>query len=91
MSGIDQPGMFFPHKRGDCRARSQEHAPGCGTENSQDGAERQSMSPWETDSVINKAERRMYIFGALKAALLIGFVFIAGIGLLIALLLLLWT
>lgn len=45
--------------------------------------------PWEDDS-LTKEERRMYVFGAMKAALLIGMVYLVGGGLLIALLLALW-
>ena len=38
----------------------------------------------------DKAERRMYILGALRAALLIALAFIAGLGLIVALMLLIW-
>ncbi len=40
---------------------------------------------------ISKEERRLYVFAALRAALLIGGVFLAGIALTIWLLLRLWT
>ncbi len=46
--------------------------------------------PWE-DTGLSREERRWYLLGALKAALLIAVVFIAGLGLFIALLLLLWN
>lgn len=37
-----------------------------------------------------REERRLYVFGALKAALLIGLAFLAGLGLIVWLLTLLW-
>ena len=40
---------------------------------------------------LSKSERRYYILGALKAGLLIAFAFIAGLGLVVGLLLLLWS
>lgn len=46
--------------------------------------------PWEKQSVSNE-ERRWYIFGALKAALSIGLVYIIGLGLVILLLILAWS
>lgn len=46
--------------------------------------------PWE-DTGLSREERRWYLLGALKAALLIALVFIVGLGLFIALLLLLWN
>lgn len=45
---------------------------------------------WE-DSALSGRERRMYIWGALRAGLLIALVYIAGFGLLIGLLLWLWS
>lgn len=45
--------------------------------------------PWEDDS-LTKEERRMYVLGAMKAALLIGMVYLIGGGVLIALLLAWW-
>lgn len=45
--------------------------------------------PWEKSDLTVK-ERLMYTLGALKAALLIGFAYIAGLGLLIILILFLW-
>lgn len=42
------------------------------------------------ESEISKEERRWYILGAMKAALLIGFAFIAGLGLVILLLMAIW-
>jgi hypothetical protein len=45
--------------------------------------------PWE-DAPISRKERFWYMFGALKAALLIGFAYLAGLALLIGLMLLVW-
>lgn len=46
--------------------------------------------PWE-DNSLSKSERRMYILGALRAGLLVALAYIIGLGLLIALLIWLWT
>lgn len=45
--------------------------------------------PWE-DAPFSWQERRMYTFGALKAALLIGLAYLVGLGLLIGLMVLVW-
>lgn len=50
---------------------------------------KQEERPWEKSDLTVK-ERLMYTLGALKAALLIGFAYIAGLGLLVILILLLW-
>lgn len=57
-------------------------------EKKQEEPEREER-PWEDN--FTKEERRMYMLGALKAALLIALVFIAGLGLVTAFLLFLWT
>ena len=55
-----------------------------------DGEEEKSPArPWE-DNSLTKQERRMYVLGAMKAALLIGCVYLAGIVILIFLLLKIW-
>lgn len=46
--------------------------------------------PWESDEM-SREDRRAYIWAALGAGLLIGLVFLVGLGLLTALLLWLWT
>ena len=47
--------------------------------------------PWEAEqNAMSKEERRWYVLGALKAALLIALAFIAAFGLLIVLLILAW-
>lgn len=44
----------------------------------------------EEDAPFSWRERRMYTFGALKAALLIGLAYLVGLGLLIGLMVLVW-
>ena len=45
--------------------------------------------PWE-DAPLSRRERWMYTLGALKASLLIGFVYLAGLGLLVGLMVFFW-
>ncbi|MDO4331099.1 MAG: hypothetical protein Q4C58_00235 [Eubacteriales bacterium] len=90
MSGIDRPGLFFPRKVGRLREHERESLAAKGAENPRGGGSL-GMRPWEENASLNKDERRMYILGALKAALLIGLAFVVGLGLLVALLLFLWT
>ena len=47
--------------------------------------------PWEQDEQFSKQERRWYVFGALKAALLIAMAFIVGLGLAILAMILFWS
>lgn len=58
------------------------HADGTGRDNTQNGVPEQSP--------FTKEERRWIVLGTLKAALLIGFAFIGGLGLVILLLMLIW-
>lgn len=51
--------------------------------------EKRPVPPWEEET-LTKQERRMYVLGALKAALLIGAAYLIGIGGLIFLFLKLW-
>ena len=55
--------------------------------------EKQSKSdrPWEQGEQFTKQERRWYVFGALKASLLIAMAFIVGLGLAILAMILLWS
>ncbi|MDO5425561.1 MAG: hypothetical protein Q4F41_17755 [Eubacteriales bacterium] len=50
----------------------------------------QEERPWE-DTSLSKTERRMYVLGALKSALLIGLVYVVGLGLVILGLIKLWS
>ena len=53
--------------------------------------ERKESRPWEEEAPISHKERRMYALGALKAALLIGLAYLAGLALIIFLLIQLWN
>lgn len=79
MSDVSRPGMFFPQK-----TKKETHT--------SHGEEHEAeKKPWETGDVLTPGERRMYILGALKAALLIALAFIAGLGAVVAVMLMLWT
>lgn len=78
MSDIGSPGLLFPR-------RPQRRTPMSPPEPEQPVNDR----PWEQQDAFTPQERHMYALGALKAALLIGFVFIIGLGAVIAMLLLL--
>lgn len=80
MSEVGRPNLLgFRRLPGGEKAPAREEPP-----------EKREERPWE-DSSINRDERRMYVLGALKAALLIALAFIVGLGLVIALMLLIWT
>jgi len=80
MSGIERPRLFIPRlpKSESCQR--------------QDTQPEADDRPWEKDrDALNKDEKRWYVLGALKAALLIGLAFIVGLGILIAVLLGIWN
>lgn len=80
MSDISRPRLFIPR------------LPKSGDRQQQDTQPERSSRPWEKDmDKLNKDEKRWYVLGALKAALLIGLAFILGLGLLIAVLLGIWN
>lgn len=78
MSGVGRPGMvsFRPGTDRGNDPQPQREAPGGDS----------GLGPFES-----KRERRMYIMGALRAALLIALVFILGLGLITALMLFIWN
>lgn len=78
MSGVGRPGMvsFRPGTDRGNDPQAQREAPGGDS----------GLGPFES-----KRERRMYIMGALRAALLIALVFILGLGLITALMLFIWN
>lgn len=78
MSQVDRPSMFG--FRGDLLPEKRREQP----------QERKKSRPWE-DADCSPRERRMYALGALKAALLIGLAYLAGLALIIFLLLQLWS
>lgn len=65
MSGIETPSLFAPFSRR--KKRREGEVP-----------EVKNDRPWE-DSSLNKKERFWYAMGALKAALLIGLAYLAGL------------
>ena len=75
MSGLDRPAMFLP--RGPKKPAQTPDGP--------DSPDR----PWE--STLTPEERRITILATLKAAMLIAFAFIAGLGLVTLLLIWLWS
>ncbi len=77
MSGVSRPSLFLPR-------RAEEDAPSPSPRPSEERPE------WE-QAPISREERRMYILGALKAALLIAFAFIGGLGIVILLMVLFWN
>lgn len=81
MSGVERTPLFIPRPP---------KAAGAGSaEEPEDG---KKDRPWEKgQSSLSREERRWYILGALKAALLIALVFIVGLGLAVLLMLLAWT
>ena len=82
MSGIEGPRLLLPRMPGKRRDLS---LPPPAEE------EEQEARPWEKDrDALSPKDRRLYVFAALKAALLIGAVFLICFGLFIALLLWLW-
>ena len=80
MSDIGGQGLLFPR-------RAQRKTSMSTLEEEQPVKDR----PWEQQDAFTPQERRMYALGALKAALLIGLVFIIGLGAVIGMLLMLWT
>lgn len=70
-----RPSMFFP------RLPQRQRAPETPAPRSEQPAEDR---PWE-ETGLSREERRWYILGALKAALLIALAFIAGLGLIVLL------
>ena len=79
MSQVDRPSMFG--FRGDLLPEKRQERP----------QERKKSRPWEEEAPISPKERRMYALGALKAALLIGLAYLAGLALIIFLLIQLWN
>ena len=82
MSDIGRPALFLPHT-----GQRKDAAPARETQEPREQRER----PWETESGFTPQERRMYLFGAIKASLLIALVYIVGLGAAVWLLLQLWT
>ena len=78
MSGVEMPSLFLPRKP---RQFDPDNAP---RENP--GQER----PWEQEEQLTAGQKFWVILGALKAALLIGSVYLVELGLIILLMVLFW-
>ena len=77
MTGVNDAGLSL-FGRMPAREKRQPQPPG------------EQTSPYQQETEISKEEQRWYMLGAMKAALLIGFAFIAGLGLVILLLMAIW-
>ena len=83
MSSIERPRFIVPKIRNRKSYSEQDRK----SSEEQTAKER----PWEYESEFTPQERRMYVLGALKAALLIALAFIVGLGAAVWLMLLAWT
>ncbi len=83
MSGISRQPLLFPRMPG--RPGRPEQDVGAGPPPAQPPAP--APRPWEQDG-LTKQEQLLYMLGAVKAALLVGGVFAAGLGLVVLLFLL---
>lgn len=82
MSGIEMPSLWLP------RMPKTEEPPAPPQPEARDTAEDR---PWEPKpGELSPQDRKLYVLAALKASLLIGLAFVAGLGLVILLLLALW-
>ena len=83
MSGLERPGLILPRLRGGRRPASPPPE-----QEEQESAQR----PWEQPGdALSPEDRRVYIFAAVGAGLLIGGIFILAAVLLILAMLALWT
>lgn len=87
MSGVGRPRFLVP------RAMRNESSSRQNMDSLQREAVEQKIKerPWDNESEFTPQERRMYVLGALKAALLIALAFIAGLGAAVWLMIQLWT
>ncbi len=90
MSAVESPNLFRIRRPGSAQGTSLERRQSKNPP-PEDPAGRAAERPWEQPDLLTPRERRMYMLGALKAALLIALAFIAGLGLLILILLRIWT
>ncbi|HHU84469.1 MAG TPA: hypothetical protein GXZ23_04790 [Clostridiales bacterium] len=81
MSSLDRPPMFIPKfPKRDSSEKNHEITEGAET----------NERPWENNEM-SREERKAYVFGALKATLIIAGVFLAGIAITIWIMLAFWT
>ena len=82
MSGVNRQPLFVPRGLRDASRKPQRQEP--------EDPQREER-PWEKqEELLSREERRWYILGALKAALLIALAFILGLGLAILVMVLAW-
>lgn len=95
MSGIERPRLLVPRIGG--RKSSTGQGRTASAERESDSAQwelkEQSAKerPWENEGEFTPKERRMYVLGALKAALIIALAFIVGLGAAVWLMIQIWT
>ena len=86
MSGIERSNLFMPRfvKNSTSNAARRDAPP-------EPGQQPEPDRPWEQGmNDLSPKERRMYILGAIKASMLIGLVYVGGLGAVILVLLWLW-
>ena len=89
MSGVGRPRLFVPRTRTEDRGSSAEQEPYPAHREANEQAVQKR--PWENESEFTPGERRMYMLGALKAALLIALAFIVGLGAAVWIMIQVWT
>lgn len=87
MSGIERPRFLVP------RTGSRESSTEQRSDSLQQEPKEQAVKGrfWENESEFTPRERRMYVLGALKAALLIALAFIVGLGAAVWIMIQVWT
>ena len=82
MTGVERPGLFKVHKMGTWKKGAQGEPGASPADMSYDaGGPASNQEP----IVLTKEERKWYILGAVKAALIVGFVFAGGLTLVVLL------
>ena len=95
MSSIERPRLLMPRTKS--RESSTEQVGTSSRERESDSMtwepKEQTVKerPWENESEFTPGERRMYVLGALKAALLIALAFIVGLGAAVWVMIQVWT
>lgn len=87
MSGVGRPRFFVP-RTGDRESSAQQNVDPVQREPKEQAVKERS---WENESEFTPQERRMYVLGALKAALLIALAFIVGLGAAVWIMIQVWT
>ena len=92
MNGVGRQNLFVPRKNPrDDRERSHPDTVNIGESFAPDEESSKNDRPWDQSDRFSKQERRWYALGALRAALLIGLAFAAGLGATILLMILIWS